>query len=49
MEKIKTLANKYFDKTVAICHDLQQHPEHSGKTQWIVDRACSLLEELDIE
>jgi Metal-dependent amidase/aminoacylase/carboxypeptidase len=48
MEKIKTLANKYFDKTVAICHDLQQHPERSGQEQRTAVCVCLLLD-LDVE
>ncbi len=49
MEKIKELANQYFEKTVALYHELHRHPELSGKEEHTAAFICQTLDELGLE
>lgn len=49
MEKIKELANQYFEKTVALYHELHRHPELSGKEEHTAAFICQTLDDLGLE
>lgn len=49
MEKVKLLANQYFERTIEIYHHLHQHPELSGQEVHTAQYVCRILDDLGIE